>query len=189
MSIDMMLPLEAFDPTRVVMEYSKYSNYIQTNIQRFIYSLSYKEDFFTLSPISILTPFAKIHTWDFTTGKLELDIGNHSLFQTQFHSLQTSVRSLVDQRYTLKPYFHPMLFGTLLTVYVYTKADTFKERETWCCHNNQWTNILKETTFRKGDSIRLGIQFQGVSFLQDNSKRELKYRLQHQVKVIYKQLM
>ena len=185
MSIDMMLPLEAFDPNKLKIEPTKKLKCLQANIQRSICSLYYKDDLFILSPFSILTPFAKIHTWDFTSGKLELYLGVHSVFQTKFNSFQMSIRSLIDHEYVSKPYFHPMLFGNILTIYLYTKSEKFKDRETWYYNNNEWTTKLHENSFIKGEYIRIAIQFQGVCFLHDITKNEIKYRLQHQVKAIY----
>ena len=188
MSIDIMLPLEAFDPDKLKLEISKKLKCTQANVQRFIYSLQYKNDLFSLSPFSILTPFAKVHIWDFTTGKLEIDLGTRSTFQTKYTTFQSSIRSLVEQEYPTKPYFHPMLFGTVLTVYLFTKPENYKDRETWCYNNewtDKWTNKITEHTFVKGQYVRLGIQFQGICFLHDLEKNDLKYRLQHQIKTIY----
>jgi hypothetical protein len=184
MALNIMLPLEKFNTNKLKIDSIKKLKCVQANVQRYICSILYKDELFTLSPFSILTPFAKIHTWDFVTGKLELHIGSQSIFQTKFNSFQTSIHSLIDNEYTSKPYFHPMLFGNILTVYLYTKMEKFKDRETWI-YNKEWTTTLNESSFTKGDSIRLAIQFQGVCFLNDLSKHEIKYRLQHQIKAIY----
>jgi len=187
MTLDMMLPLENFHSNKLKIDSIKKLKSVQANTQRYICSILYKDDLFTLSPFCMLTPFAKIHTWDFTTGKLELQLVTQSIFQTKFNAFQTSIRSLIDNEYTIKPYFHPMLFGNILTVYLYTKSEKFKERETWF-YNKEWTTKLHESSFIKGEFIRLAIQFQGICFLNDNSKSDIKYRLQHQIKAIYQRV-
>ena len=185
--MDILLPFEAFDEHKITIEPSKKLKCIQTNIQRFICSLQYKDPIYTLSPFCILTPFAKVHTWDFASGKLELDLTNGSIFQSKYNAFQTAIRSLVEKEYTLHSYFHPMMFGQILTVYLYTNMDSLKQRDrdTWIYTNHTWTTTLQESSFKKGQSIRLGIQFQGVCFLRDLVKHDLKYRLQHHIKTIY----
>jgi hypothetical protein len=179
-----MLPLQGFDPSKLIMENPKRIKSSQPNIERTLSIFSYKNDTFTMSSLHLLTPFGKVHTWDYSTGKLEIDIGAKSVFHTKYTLFQSTITMLIKKLYPTESYFHPMLFGSILTVYLYTKPP-FQEKETLLYSNSTWSSKLQKNTFEKGQSIRLGIQFQGVCFLHNLQLNDCKYRLQHQVKAIY----
>ncbi len=182
--MDVMLSLQDFDTSKLIMENPKRIKSSQPNVERTLSTFSYKNDIFTMLSLSLLTPFGKVHTWDYATGKLEIDVGAKSSFYTKYTLFQSTIGTLTKRIYPSESYFHPMLFGTILTVYLYTKPP-FQEKETLLYSNSKWSTKLQKNTFEKGQSIRLGIQFQGVCFLHNLQSKDCKYRLQHQVKVIY----
>lgn len=184
--IPIMLPLQEFDSSKLIMEQPRKIKSSQPNIERTLSLFSYKNDLFIMSSLHLLTPFGKVHTWDFSTGKLEIDVGAKSIFYTKYTLFQSTIVGLTNRIYPSKSssYFHPMLFGTILTVYLYT-TPPFQEKETWFYSNSKWSSKLTNNSFQKGQSIRLGIQFQGVCFLHNLQSKDCKYRLQHQVKAIY----
>ena len=182
--MDVMLSLQDFDTSKLIMENPKRIKSSQPNVERTLSTFSYKNDIFTMLSLSLLTPFGKVHTWDYSTGKLEIDVGAKSTFYTKYTLFQSTIGTLTKRIYSSNSYFHPMLFGTILTVYLYTKPP-FQEKETFLYSNTKWSTKLQRHTFEKGQSIRLGIQFQGVCFLHNLQSNDCKYRLQHQVKAIY----
>ena len=74
-----------------------------------------------------------------------------------------------------------MLHHSILTVYIGSNHI----RKTMIHEKGEWTSILHDKSFQKGQTVRLGIQFQGICFVRDVHSGNLKYRLQHSTRAIY----
>lgn len=177
--IPVCLPLQSCHPENIRLESPKRLKSIQPSVERSLSGFSYEDPHFTLTSLCLLLPPCPIVLWDSATGRLDVDLGTHA---ARFAAFQAHIVDCVESAYrSPKPYFHSMLHGTVLTAHIHVGSADVQKR-TDVCRGTTWSHSLDLV---KGQTIRLGIQFQGVCFLLNHETQERKYRLQHHVTVIY----
>jgi hypothetical protein len=183
------LPLSEFQASYVQLHEPKKG---YTHLQdRTLAALSYKTPQFRLPILNLLLPFLKVHTWDSTTGRLELTIEQESTPYKKLHALQESLIGLLQQNHSLLKYynstkeevkhtFQPFLKDGILTIYLHgPNQDTKPFGRVWIWKENCWTQGAITTTFKRGHQIRVALRLQGVCFLQSPGL-QTRLRVQHQ---------
>ena len=165
-------------------------------IDRPIATLSYSNSNYTIPTLSIFTPFLKVHSWDSTTGRLELEIDTHSSVAMKYSSIQEHIISLLAENpqwiysYTKKKEdflanFQHMIHDNVLTIYLHGPNPEKKQTgRVWIWNQTTWQKGASIHSFKKGQLIRVALRLQGVCFLQSSSSKDMRYRIQHQTVVI-----
>jgi len=165
-------------------------------IDRPIATLSYINSNYTIPTLSIFTPFLKIHSWDSTSGRLELEIDIHSSTAMKYSNIQEHIITLLSEKpqwfypYTKKKEefltnFQRMIHGNLLTIYLHGPNPEKKQTgRVWIWNQTSWQKGASVNSFKKGQLIRVALRLQGVCFLQSSSSKDIRYRIQHQIVTI-----
>jgi hypothetical protein len=164
-------------------------------IHRPISILSYTNSMFRIPVFSILTPFLQIHSWDSSTGKLELLVDSDPTVLTKCTLLQEHIIGLLASKpqwtnsYTrskdeLRANFQTLVQENCLTVYLHGPNPEKKQTgRVWIWQEGGWQKGASATSFKRGQSIRVALRLQGICFLQTLAKK-MRYRIQHQVVTI-----
>ena len=161
--------------------------------ERPIAPLWYKTPEFTLSTLNILTTPLRIHSWDSSTGRLELE--TDTLTATQFIAIQKRILTLLEgHRGWFLPHtniqqdFQYMYHNSILTIYLHGfNPDQVHTGRIWNWSAAAWKKGVDQTSFSKGQTVRLAIRFQGICFLKVEGGK-MRYRIQHQTVAIYNKL-
>jgi hypothetical protein len=165
-----------------------------------IAALSYKTSTFSMPCLAVLTPFLKVHSWDSSTGRLDLEVEQESLTAIKCMALQETILELLDSKpqwfqtggiktaEEVRQNFQPILTGSILTIYLHGPNPEKKQMgRVWIWRTNQWQKGASSTSFKRGQQIRIALRLQGICFLP-TSNGKTRYRLQHQtVCIFYKQ--
>jgi len=165
-----------------------------------IAALSYAHPNFHMPILNILTPFLKIHSWDSSCGRLELEVDASSQLATKCSGIQEHILTLLASNpqwlpastrtnEELRANFQTILQGQLLTIYLH--GPNPEQRQTgrvWIWSDSGWQKGASSTSFKKGQQIRVALRFQGICFLQTSLKK-MRYRIQHQIiSIIHKKV-
>jgi len=165
-------------------------------IHRPIATLSYSTTQFRMPIFSILTPFLKIHSWDSSSGKLELSIDSDPTILTKCTLIQDHILGLLFGKphwfmpYTkskdeLRANFQSLIQEQRLVLYLH--GPNLEKKQTgrvWIWKEGGWQKGASPTSFTKGQSIRVALRLQGICFLQTVTKK-MRYRIQHQIVTIF----
>jgi hypothetical protein len=165
-------------------------------IDRPIAALSYINSNYKIPTLSILTPFLKIHAWDSTTGRLDLEIDMNSAVAMKCSIIQDHIIELLAAKpQWLYPYtkkkeelianFQHIIHDHILTIYLHGPNQENKQTgRVWIWKEDTWQKGASVQSFKKGQLIRVALRFQGVCFLQTPAK-DMRYRIQHQTVAIF----
>ena len=95
MPIDVTIPLQSMDCQYITLEDERKLKSSQPMVERSLLSLRYRHTLFTIPNLSILTPPVRIHSWNVSTGKLDIDLSTTPSIATKFASLQSSIISFI----------------------------------------------------------------------------------------------
>jgi hypothetical protein len=162
-----------------------------------ISSLSYQTSTYSLPCLNIITPFLRVHSWDSSTGRLELEADYESITYLKFGALQEVILSLLAEnpfwliQYGIKTIaelranFQHILTNNILTIYLHGQNPEKKPMgRVWIWREGVWQKGATVGTFRKGQEIRVGMRLQGVCFLPTQTGK-MRCRLQHQTVTIF----
>ena len=173
-------------------------NYTHTNRQKKTYHTSerpiagvwYKTPEFTLSTLNILTTPLRVHSWDSSTGRLELE--TDTITATQIIAIQKRILTLLEghrdwfpPNTNIQQDFQYMYHNSILTVYLHGfNPDQAHTGRVWNWSTAVWKKGVGPTSFSKGQTLRLAIRFQGICFIKTEGCKT-RYRIQHQTVAIY----
>lgn len=169
-------------------------------IDRPIAALSYVTPNFRIPTFGILTPFLKVHSWDSTSGKLELSMESDNSTAVKLALIQEHILNLlILNSQWLLPYtrtkdelrasFQEIIQGNILTIYLHGPNPEKKQTgRVWIWQEHEWQKGASVYSFKKDQIIRVGLRFQGVCFLQTIQKK-MRYRIQHQTVTIFHKLL
>ena len=183
---ELFLPIQSVSADDIHIQAPKF-----IHPKRPLFEFQYVTDDYTLLNVPILTTFLKVHSWDSSTGRLELEtdiITSAKIIAIQKRILQivSSHPNWTSRQSTLQQDFQYMLHNSILTVYLHgSNPDQVHTGRVWVWSGSQWKKGVGATTLRKGQQIRLAVRFQGVCTLQTDGPRT-RYRIQHQSVAIYK---
>jgi hypothetical protein len=160
----------------------------------------YHNEIVKMKQFCLLTPFCKVKHIDLTTGRIQLEIYDQSLFE-KFILLQNTLLLKVSQEYhsffpestftyeDIKRSFQPLVEKGLFTIYIpYGRNDTIHMYE----KGNGWRKGIRPLVqnvdcdgLKIGDSVRIALKIYGIAYqyLESWTGRS---RIQHQVVAIYK---
>jgi hypothetical protein len=171
-----------------------------------LYTLAYSADDFSLTSIPILTPYMKIHSWDSSTGRLELEAESDSTSYTKFSRIQELFFDYLSlniddfrkygifTKMDLFNTFQQIIYKNIFVVYLHGVNPQQKHNmgRVWVLGTAGWEKGVSVDTFKKGQQVRIAFRFQGISYSPGGaaSTGKIKCRLQHQtVAVIPKQVI
>lgn len=149
----------------------------------------------TMPVIGTLTPFLRVHAWDSSLGRLDLDLDTGS--KQKLHAIQEACLRGLEQNPgwlrgqgtcvdEVRQSFQSMLNGTVLSLYLHgPNQDTKPTGRVWIW-NQGWQKGATASSFRKGQQIRVALRIQGVCFLQTPAGKT-RLRVQHQTVAVFHQ--
>lgn len=195
---EIFLPLQTLQPLKIELQEPKKLYTPVHGFDRPLGILSYGTDTYKLPVLNILTPFVKVHSWDSSTGRLELECEPESLTYKHFHIIQDAIVHLLQAHPTwlkangsskeeLKHTFQQMLKDTILTVYLHGQnQDTKPAGRVWIWKDGSWSKGVTPSSFKRGQQLRVALRLQGVCFLP-HPGFQTRLRVQHQtVAVLHK---
>jgi hypothetical protein len=161
-----------------------------------MYTLAYSTDAFILNSIPILTPFLKVHSWDSSTGRLELESDADSTSYNKFSRIQELFfdylcanlddfrKYSVFTKMDLFNTFQQIVYKNLFVVYLHGVNPQQRRNmgRVWVLGATGWEKGVNADTFKKGQQVRVAFRFQGISYSPGgaSSSGKIKCRLQHQ---------
>ena len=160
--------------------------------------LSYVDGPIVFHNLNILLPPLTIKEYDSATGKLILNLSDASATAAKLLALQDTLLNAVfanqkiwfpdsnRSRDQMTSLFQSFVENTSL--YLYCPIQSQEKRHTisvW--QDNQWKKLTATGLLSKGDSIRVAMRLQGISY-QMNANTGLwtgRFRVQHKINCIY----
>jgi hypothetical protein len=198
---EMFVPILSIQPNQIQLDEPRKSNgpgvpfYAQ---ERLIAQVSYKTDLFRLPVLSVLLPWMRVHSWDSTTGRLELELDPTNPVYSKLQQFQEAILTTLADHPTwlrmvgctkdsLKVNFQPILSGKVVTIYLHgPNQDTKPVGRVWIWKDG-WQKGAVASSFRKGQLVKTALRFQGLCFLQSPTQ-PTRLRIQHQTVAMYHQL-
>lgn len=160
--------------------------------------LSYSDGPIVFQNLNILLPPLTIKEYDSTTGKLVLSLTDTAATAAKLLALQDSLLNTVYSnqknwfpesvrtREQIQTYFQSFVENTLL--HLYCPLQTQEKRHTiYIWHSNEWKKLTSAGLLQKGQSIRVALRLQGISY-QMNPTSGLwtgRFRVQHKICCLY----
>lgn len=162
--------------------------------EKTIVPLAYFDGQNSFPNLNILLPILKVKEFEANSGKLVLNLKDHTAYETKLMALQSTLLGAVflQQQYwfpgfyytldMLHSFFKPMVENSLL--YLYFPA-LRPENTIKIYKNNKWYSKYEPGLLKEGDSVRLMFRIQGLSFHKNSSHQWTgKFRLQHRIYAI-----
>ena len=156
-----------------------------------ILPISYTDSLLSLPKLGILTPFLRVHTYDPTTGRLELEFDIESICNTKLHELQAMCIQYLEQHNVITQSkedtpirFQNFMNTNILTVFLSCSDTSTLKTNLYSSESKTWRQISSQDTFLKGQQIRLAIRCQGLLCIPIQGGG-IRFRLQHTVPAIY----
>ncbi len=184
---ELFLPIQIICTDFIQIQSPKYSH-----ANRPLSEFQYSTDDFSLTNLPILTTFLKVHSWDSSTGRLELE--TDAITASKIVAIQKRILAVVSshptwasRQATIQQDFQYMYHNGIFTVYLHgANPDQVHTGRVWIWSGSQWKKGVSAVSLKKGQPIRLAIRFQGICTIQTEGSRT-RYRIQHQTVAIYKQ--
>jgi hypothetical protein len=160
--------------------------------------LSYVDGPIAFQNLNILLPPLKIHEYDSTTGKLLLSLSDSSSTAAKLLALQECFLSAVytNQRIwfpesnrtkdQIQRLFQSFVENTLLHLYCPLQIQE-KRHMISIWKDGDWKRLSSPGLLQKGDSIRVALRLQGISYQLDTASGIWtgRFRVQHKIICIY----
>jgi hypothetical protein len=199
---EMMLPIQLINFEKIRIERpQQVQGFVPTQygVERPLSRLSYDNGVFHMPTLSLFTSFLKIHDWDSSSGRLELELNEKNPMHLRLISLQNHILGMLlrnqsswlgtthHTRESIMGLFQPLISKNILTIYLHGPNPEKRQcGRVWIWNNFVWTKGASQTTFKKGGEIRVGLRLQGLFFLGNPfGNANCRFRLQHQTVVIY----
>jgi hypothetical protein len=160
--------------------------------------LSYADGPIVFQNLNILLPPLPIKEYDSSTGKLILNLAESPNTAAKLFALQDSLLNAVytnqkiwfgdspRTREQIQNYFQSFVETTSL--HLYCPLSSQEKRHTisiW--KDNQWKKFESTGLFAKGDSIRVAMRLQGISYQMNASTNVWtgRFRVQHKIICLY----
>jgi hypothetical protein len=160
--------------------------------------LSYADGPIVFQNLNLLLPPLTVHEYDSTTGKLILNLTDASSTASKLLALQESFLSAVftnqrtwfsesnRTRDQIQRLFQSFVENTLL--HLYCPLQLQEKRHTisiW--KEGEWKRLASPGLVQKGDSIRVALRLQGISYQLDaiSGLWTGRFRVQHKISCIY----
>jgi hypothetical protein len=191
--MELAVPLEKFNPTNVHYDAS------QVHTKSFI-TFSYSDDMINLSNIILLLPPTRIISYQSSTGKLILDMKEHTAIHSHLRKFQEDVYKYIlsnhkiwfpEKLYTaeqLDTQFQKCVSQNVLILYCPTFADLSDTSAkpiipVFC--GADYCEKLISANLVMGQTVQFAIKITGISLQMENRQWTGKYRLQHKIHAVY----
>lgn len=160
--------------------------------------LSYADGQILFQSLNLLLPPLTIKEYDTSSGRLLLSLSDSPGTAAKLNALQETLLTIVHtnqklwfpestrSREQIQVYFQPFVEST--TLHLYCPLQLQEKRHTihlW--KEGQWKKLLAPGLLNKGDSIRVALRLQGISY-QMNPTTGLwtgRFRVQHKICCMY----
>lgn len=194
-SIELCIPIQALEINKVHLSplqllYDRPSK----GENKPIAPLSYMDSGLTLPCLSLLLPSLKISRWDPSSGRLDLDLSQHSYIYTKIHTLQEYIINTVFQQQqswlnksnldidVIRSLLQPLIYQNTLTIFLHGPNPTLKSSgRTWVWCKNTWVRGTNPSTFIIGNEARICVRLHGLCLIPQKNNLLPKFRIQHQV--------
>lgn len=160
--------------------------------------LSYTDGPIVFQNLNILLPPLPVSEYDSSTGKLLLKLSESPMTASKLLALQDSLLSAVFQnqriwfpesnrsKEQIQKLFQPFVENTCL--HLYCPLQLQEKRHTisiW--KDDEWQRLSNPGMISKGDSIRVALRLQGISYQLDTTTGLWtgRFRVQHKISCIY----
>ena len=165
--------------------------------------LEYKDGPMCFKHLNILLPPLAIRDYDATTGKLSLHLPEQSAIYQKLMALQDSLLLLVHQHQKtwfsdsnrtkdqIYNFFQPFVEGNSLQLYCPLQtASTGPQEKKFFLHlwkDSSWKKLVSPGLLQKGDTIRVALRLQGISYQTNSTSGSWtgRFRVQHRIMCIY----
>ncbi len=165
--------------------------------------LSYSDGPIVFQSLNILLPPLIVKEYDHNTGKLLLSLQDSSQTASKLMALQDSLLQSVytNQRIwfsdsnrskeQLNTYFQPFVENSTLHLYcplaMQTRTQDIKRNTISIWKDNEWKPLNTTGLINKGESIRVALRLQGISYQMNTSTGSWtgRFRVQHKISCIY----
>jgi hypothetical protein len=193
--MELAIPIESFQYKDVTYDASTIST---KSILSFHYSD--KENSVEVSDIILLLPPTRVISYQSATGKLILDMKEHSAQQAILRAFQDSVQTYISKNYQtwfptlsfsseqLDIYFQKCISQNVLILYCPSSdadGQVSSKPTIPTYRQGSWQQRLKGTDLVAGGTVRLAMRLTGVSFHLENGTWSGKYRVQHKIHALY----
>lgn len=160
--------------------------------------LSYTDGPIVFHNLNLLLPPLLVKDYDAGTGKLLLQLSDAPATAAKLHALQDTLLTAVytnqkvwfpesaRTRDQIQQFFQPFIEHT--TLHLYCPLQTQEKRHTihiW--RDDAWKKLTTTGLLQKGESIRVALRLQGISYQVDPTTDTWtgKFRVQHKLSCIY----
>ena len=163
--------------------------------------LSYLDGQVQFPTLSILLPHATVKVFDSKTGRLDISLRDTAQAAQKIQALQSSILAAVSAKQEtwfrvqydeLHKLFQPMIENDILHLYCPISNDKRGFSETISVFSTEGGKVhhttgVRENHIKPGDSIRVAVRIQGISFHSHPAYGQWtgKFRLQHRIISIY----
>lgn len=180
------------------LELSKICPGLFQNTLKPLTPLEYKDGTTNFKHLNILLPPLTIRDYDVATGKLILHLPEQSAIYQKLIALQDSLLLLVYQHQKtwfsdsnrtkdqIQHYFQPFVEGNSLQLYCPLQSQEKKFfLHIW--KEGEWKKLVSPGLLQKGDTIRVALRLQGISYQTNGQSGSWtgRFRVQHRIMCIY----
>ena len=160
--------------------------------------LEYRDGPFTLKHLNILLPPLLVRDYDSSSGKLTLFLPEQSQILQKLLALQESLLLLVFQhqkswfsdsnrtKEQIQHLFQPFVEGNNLQLYCPLQT-TDKKYFFSVWKEGAWTRLTSPGVLQRGDTIRVALRLQGISYQTNVTSGSWtgRFRIQHRIMCMY----
>ena len=184
------MPLQKIDVNKINVGQIRYG-------EKPLAPLAYHDGTIRLPSVNLLLPALLVKDYDPKTGRLKLSIQDNTAVLHALSSLQESLLKIVFQKQSewfpgsrktseeLHVFFQPFVENNIINLYCPSTVNGNISIPIW--KNQTWLKGVSTDSIIKGDTIRVCLRIQGISF-QHNLEADIwtgRFRLQHKILQVF----
>jgi len=184
------VPLQKIDVNKINVGQIRYG-------EKPLAPLAYSDGPIHLPSVNILLPPLLVKDYDPQTGRLKLSIQDNTAVLHTLSSLQETLLKIVFQKQSewfpgsrksseeLHVFFQPFVENNIINLYCPSAVTGNISIPIW--KDRVWSKGVTTGSIVKGDTIRVGLRIQGISF-QHNLEADIwtgRFRLQHKILQVF----
>ena len=184
------VPLQKIDVNKINVGQIRYG-------EKPLAPLAYSDGPIHLPSVNILLPPLLVKDYDPQTGRLKLSIQDNAAVLHTLSSLQETLLKIVFQKQSewfpgsrktseeLHVFFQPFVENNIINLYCPSAVTGNISIPIW--KDKAWSKGVTTGSIVKGDTIRVGLRIQGISF-QHNLEADIwtgRFRLQHKILQVF----
>lgn len=184
------VPLQKIDVNKINVGQIRYG-------EKPLAPLAYSDGLIHLPSVNILLPPLLVKDYDPQTGRLKLSIQDNTTVLHTLSALQETLLKIVFQKQSewfpgsrktseeLHVFFQPFVENNIINLYCPSAVTGNISIPIW--KDRVWSKGVTTGSIVKGDTIRVGLRIQGISF-QHNLESDIwtgRFRLQHKILQVF----